>query len=89
MSTIDTRWMMFNKEGDEIKHSKQNKSGFCVENTDSRGRTMRREENKNSIVLAQVEASVLEEGRGGRDISESVRSKSYFGDDIIVPNDSS
>ena len=89
MATIDTRWMMFNKEGDEIKHSKQNKSGFCVENTDSRGRTMRREENKNSIVLAQGEASVLEEGRGGRDISESVRSKSYFGDDIIEPDDSS
>lgn len=25
--------MMFNKEGDEIKHIKQNKSGFCIENT--------------------------------------------------------
>lgn len=50
---------------------------------------MRREENKNSIALAQVEASVLEEGRGGRDISELVSSKSYFGDDIIVPDDSS
>lgn len=81
--------MMFNKEGDEIKHSKQNKSGFCVENIDSRGRTMRRKEDKNSIALTQVEASVLEEGRGGRDISESVSSKSYFEGDIIVPNDSS
>lgn len=33
LSTIDTHWMTFNKEGDEIKHIKQNKSGFCVENT--------------------------------------------------------
>lgn len=33
LSTIDACWMMFNKEGDEIKHIKQNKSGFCVENT--------------------------------------------------------